>query len=1026
MVGMLAVCFLASAFALDPNRKMSQYIRSFWGNEKGFSGLVTAIAQTADGYLWIGTDKGLVRFDGLNFRKFEQASPAAFSIGPVQGLLADERRNLWVLLRDTRLLRYHDGIFELSRGEAENGITSIGRGASSEILLSSVALGTLTYKSERFVTVSSALVSPGSAAEGNPPDDRSTRLSWSTGLTPHRLAAPNADVTSIAQSADGKIWLGTEDRGLFYLSEEKIYPVKGAQGTKVVCLLPTEESQLWIGTSHGVMRWNGVEVTRSGVPSSLRSVPILAMLRDKDSNIWVGTPHGLLRLSTNGVSSLATHALAIDSAVTALFEDRERNIWIGGRRGLERLRDRAFVSYAVPRQVAQGVGPVHVDSNDRIWFAPIQGGLRRLRDDTSEPLEIAGLAKDVVYSIAGRSNDVWLGRQRGGLTHLRYVNGSFTSKSYTQADGLAQNSVYAVYQSRDGTVWAGTLSAGVSKLQKGRFTTYTTANGLASDAVSAIMEDADGTMWFGTPNGLSTISKSGWRTYTSRDGLSSPDVNCLLRDSNGALWIGTAAGLALLADDHIQMLQRVPDSLREPTFGIAEDRSGWLWVATASHIVQVRSSSLLGASPNEADIREYGIEDGLRGAEGVKRFQSVITDSQGQVWISTNRGLSMVNPVRATVNSDPTLVHLESLLADGTPIDLRAPVRIPPAKQRITFRYMGLNLSNSERVHYRYKLDGFDHTWSEPVTNVEATYGNLGAGWYTFRVTASNGDGMWNSSEASVGLEVEPALWQTLWFQLTCVLTVGLAVLLVYRLRMRRLTELLNVRFEERLAERTRIAQELHDTLLQGLLSMSMHLHVALDQLPEDSPARATLNRVMQLMGPVIEEGRNTIRGLRSSIQDPNDLITSFSQIPLGLGEGGVNFRLIVEGASVPLRPAIRDEVYRIGREALVNAFRHSRARNISLHLEYAAGHLRILVEDDGCGIDSQVLHSGRNGHWGLTGMHERAEGIGGNLKVMSRARAGTEVELHLPGQVAFESEPTSLASKWIARFHKQKELTPR
>ena len=1022
MAGLAAVCFAASAFALDPTRAVSQYIRTTWGPEKGFvAGPVSSISQTSDGYLWIGTEKGLIRFDGVNFRKFDQATPVSLPIGAVQKLLADHEGNLWILLRTTKLLRYHDGSFDFSHAESENGVTAMGLGQTGAVLLSSAALGTLTYHANEFMTVSPALVFPDSAAlarEGIP-DDRSTRLSWSTGLTPHRLAAPNTAVTSMAASADGKIWLGTEDRGLFYLSEGKIYASKGVPPSRITCFLPMEDSQVWIGTANGLLLWNGRALTRAGVPPSLMHVEVLSMLRDRDSNIWVGTNRGLLRLNAKGVSSVTESSRITDAAVTALFEDREGDIWIGGPRGLERLRDSVFISYAVPSRGSQSVGPLYSDPNDHIWFAPIEGGLRRLKGGTAENVQIAG--SDIVYSITGRGNDLWLGRRHGGLTHLRSINGSFKSKSYTQADGLAQNSVYAVHVSRDGTVWAGTLSGGVSALRNGHFITYTTANGLASDTVSSMTEDPDGTMWFGTPDGLTSMSKSGWRTYSARDGLLSPDVNCLLRDSNGVLWIGTAVGLSLLTHDHIEVPREVPDSLHEPIFGIAEDRNGWLWIATASHILQVKRSGLMGNALTETDVREYGIENGLQGTEGVKRFQSVVTDSQGQIWFSTNRGLSVVNPARATVNPAPALVHIEAVIADGTPIDLRAPLQIPAAKQKITFRYAGLSLSDSERVRYRYKLEGFDQGWSEPVTNLEASYGNLGAGSYRFHVMASNGDGLWNGSEAAVELKVEPAAWQTWWFRLTSVLSAGLLILLVYRLRMHQLTKLLNVRFEERLAERTRIAQELHDTLLQGLLSISMQLHVAIDQLPDDSPARTTLNRVMQLMGPVIEDGRNTIRGLRSSIQNPDDLMSSFSQIPLELNDKGANFRAVVEGASVPLRPTIRDEVYRIGREALTNAFRHSGASNIQLQLEYTTNHLRILVADDGCGISSQVLEFGREGHWGLPGMRERAAKIGGKLRVMSRPGCGTEIELRVPSHVVFESAPSSAAFS-LLNFHRRQK----
>jgi ligand-binding sensor domain-containing protein/signal transduction histidine kinase len=1027
IAGLAAVCFATSASAIDPHRTMSQYLHDSWGTEKGFpGGSISAIAQTQDGYLWIGTDKGLVRFDGLNFRQFEQANPASFSIGPVKRLLADGKGNLWILLRGTKLLRYHDGTFELSRGEAENGITAIGRETAGGVLLSSVAMGTLTYNGNRFLTVSPAAPFADSASlpQGETPDQRSTRQSWTAGVMPDRLAAPTSAVISIAATGDGKIWLGTEDKGLFYLQGGRVFPaVKGLPDMKVNCILPLEKSELWIGTSKGVLRWNESELTRAGVPSALLHVEVLSMIRDRDSNMWVGTTRGLLRFNAKGVSSLS--APATGEAVTALVEDREGNIWIGGVRGLERLRDSAFVTYAIPGLRSQSMGALYVDGDDHTWVAPIEGGLRWLKAGEGGTVTADGITHDIVYSIAGSGReDLWIGRQRGGLTHLRYHQGGFTAETYTEANGLAQNSVYAVYESRDGTVWAGTLSGGVSEFRNGHFATYTTANGLASNTVSSIAEGADGTMWFGTPNGLSGLSKNGWRSYSVGNGLFSEAVNCLLRDSAGVLWIGTGEGLALLKAGNIQVPRRVPTSLREPILGLAEGQNGELWVATASHVLQVKRNGLIGDSVSETDVREFGVEDGLQTTEGVKRFRSVVTDSQGRIWFSTSRGLAMVNPARATVNSVPALVHIEAVSADGSPLDLRSPIRVPAAKQRTTFRYVGLSLGNSERVRYRYRLDGFDHGWSEAVTNREATYGNLTAGSYTFRVMASNSEGMWNGAEAAVGLKVEPTVWQTWWFRLTCVLCAGLATLLVYRVRMHRLTQLLNVRFEERLSERTRIAQELHDTFLQGLLSVSMQLQVAMDQLPDKSPARTTMNRIMQLMAPLIEEGRNTIRGLRSSIENPDDLINSFSRIPHELDKQGVDFRVVVEGLSLPLRYAIRDEIYCIGREALVNAFEHSGARNIELHLEYAPNELRILVRDNGRGIDPEILESGRT--WGLSGMRERAEKMGGKLRVLTRIGGGTEVELRVPRDIAFGSRPPTRASKWFAILHpEQKEVEP-
>lgn len=1025
IAGFGMVCFAVSAQAIDPNRAVSQYLHESWGAEKGFpAGTVSTIAQTDDGYLWIGTDKGLVRFDGLNFRKFNQANPGSnpgsFAIGGIRTLLADAQDNLWILLQDTELFRYHNGTFELSRGEAENGITAMGRGTAGAVLLSSLAMGTLTYRDNRFQTLSSAalLADAASIAHGEAPDQRSTRFSWTYGNMPDRLAAPTSAVVSMAQTADGKIWLGTQDRGLFHLAGGRISIASNElANTQINCLLPLQNSELWIGTTKGLLRWNGSKVTRENVPASLQDAEVLSMIQDRDANLWVGTTHGLLRLNARGVSSLVRHT----PAVTALFEDREGNIWIGGARGLERLRDSAFVTYSVPGLKSQSMGPLHTAPDENIWFAPIEGGLRRLKEGGAGTVEVAGFAQDVVYSIAGSGNDLWFGRQRGGLTHLRSGGGSFTTNTYTQADGLAQNSVTAVYESRDGTVWSGTLSGGISELRNGHFTNYTTTNGLASNTVSSIAEGQDGTMWFGTPNGISELAKANWRSYSARDGLSSQDVNSLLVDSTGVLWIGTTEGLAFLSAHHIQVPQKVPDSLRGQIYGMAEDRNGWLWVATASHVLQVKRISLMEDSLSDVDVREYGITDGLLGTEGVKRYQSVVKDSHGRIWFSTNGGLSTVDPGRATINSAPALVQIEAVLADGAPLNLQQPIQVPAAKQRTTFRYVGLSLGNPERVRYRYKLEGFDHDWSEPVKEQEATYANLGARSYRFRVKASNSDGLWNGSEAAVAFDVEPTLWQTWWFRLSCVAAAALIVLLVYRVRVHQVTQLLNARFEERLAERTRIAQELHDTFLQGVLSVSMQLHVAVDQLPEDSPVRPALNRILRLAGQVVDEGRNMLRGLRSSIESAQDLKNSLSRIPEELGKQEINFRVVVEGASLPLRPAIRDDVYSIGREALVNAFRHSGASSIDVHLEYAPSHLRVLVQDDGGGIDPQVVHFGRDGHWGLSGMRERAERIGGTLRVLSRTGGGTEVELRVPSDVAFDNNPSSLAPSWGAIWQRRR-----
>jgi signal transduction histidine kinase len=291
---------------------------------------------------------------------------------------------------------------------------------------------------------------------------------------------------------------------------------------------------------------------------------------------------------------------------------------------------------------------------------------------------------------------------------------------------------------------------------------------------------------------------------------------------------------------------------------------------------------------------------------------------------------------------------------------------------------------------------------------------------------ASNPDGVWSGSEASIGLRVDPLFWQTWWFRMTVLLACVAATAAVYRMRLHQMTRRLSDLFEERLAERTRIAQELHDTLLQGFISASMQVHVATDRLPADAPVKPTLTRALQLMGQVIEEGRNAVRGLRSSQSATFDLEQALSRIHDEVlsrehGDKPIGFRIIVDGERRPLHPVLRDEVYRIGREALINAFRHAQAKSIDVELTYASRYLRLLVRDDGCGIDPHIVQSGRDGHWGLSGMRERADRIGARLHVFSSATAGTEIELLVPGNVAFkEQRPRSL--RWLGRRQKTPE----
>jgi ligand-binding sensor domain-containing protein/anti-sigma regulatory factor (Ser/Thr protein kinase) len=958
---------------------MEQYIHDRWESDRGFpGGAVHAITQSSDGYLWVAADKGLVRFDGVVFRLERRAGLTKEQDSAVLALAPDAAGGLWLQLRSAMLARYRDGRFEEAlpsmlniRGPAVTAMSSTSTGA---ILLSVLDQGVIRYRNGQVDTLVSQQLMPASV------------------------------VMAITETPDGDVWLGTRDSGLLRLHGGQLTRiVQGLPDQKINTLVVGQGKTLWIGTDEGVRFWNGSEVTRVGLPESLTHVGALAMSRDHDENIWIGTTSGqLLRVNQQGMQSLDERERGRRGAVTTVFEDRDRNLWIGTNRGIERLRDGVFTTYAAAQGLRDGPsGAIYVDST-RAWTAPVDGGLQTISAQRAAPVAVAGLTNDVVYSISGGAGEVWLGRQRGGLTRLRTEGGTLTARTFTKPDGLAQDNVYAVHRTRSGTVWAGTLSAGLSRLQDGRFKTFTTQDGLASNTIAAIAEAADGTIWVATPNGVSHQSDRGWTRLAAGDGLPSSDVNTLFEDSAHDMWIGTAAGLALARGGRIVSEFRAPDRLRAAIVGMAEDRAGCLWITTTERIVSVNRGRLAANIASDSDLREFGVADGLLGVDGVKRHRSVTTDGAGRVWLSTSRGLSMTDPTGAARRAARAVVAIESLSADGEPV-VGTSLSIASRKQRIAIAYTSLNLATPERAQFRYRLDGFDRDWSAPSPTRQAVYTNLDPGGYRFHVIASNGDGVWNGDEAVLGFAITPAFWQTGWFQGSLLLIVGAGAWAMYRLRLHQVRRQLNVRFEERLAERTRIAQELHDTLLQGVLSASMQLHVAADRLPTDSPTTPSLRKVQDLMTRVIEEGRNAVRGLRSTGTGSDDLQRAFSGLSdeLDLGNG-IEYRVTVEGRDRPLQPFIRDEIYRIGREAVVNAFRHSGANRIEMALEYGMREFRVLVRDNGRGIENEVLRSGSDGHWGLPGMRERADRIGAGFKVMSSVGSGTEVELSVPARVAF------------------------
>jgi signal transduction histidine kinase len=415
---------------------------------------------------------------------------------------------------------------------------------------------------------------------------------------------------------------------------------------------------------------------------------------------------------------------------------------------------------------------------------------------------------------------------------------------------------------------------------------------------------------------------------------------------------------------------------------------------------------LLSGAFQSGDYREFGTTDGLPSTEGVKRSRSVVEDGRGRIWLSLSGGISVLQAFAFTRLPLPVTIRLDGVLVDGKSVAPGGQIRIPSGQRRVTFLYTGVNLSNPEGVRYRYQLDNVDSGWSEPTAVREVDYTNIPPGRFKFHVDARNPDGFWSGHEAAITFDVEPAFWQNRRYQL-----VGFAALLVvawsiHRLRLRQTIAIVDLGHAERLAERTRIARELHDTLLQSFHGLMLRLQLV-DELLPPGQAKEELEQTLERADQAIAEGRSAVHDLRSSTTATNDLAQAVRGVADELaGDGSPTFRLVVEGTARDLHPILRDEVYRIAREGLRNAFGHAQAHHIETEITYGERLFRLRIRDDGCGIPPGILEAGRNGHYGLSGMRERARQAGAKLDFWSGVGTGTEIELSIPGLIAYSGSP--------------------
>jgi signal transduction histidine kinase/ligand-binding sensor domain-containing protein len=962
-----------------------------WDMASGFpGGYIYSMTQTADGYIWMGTSKGLVRYGGWNFMPVPQDGSSVETKVPISAVLADSNE-LWVADDHTHLFRYAAG--RLSARIPDNGKHSryltalLGRTRAGWPLFASEAQGIVEY------------------------EHGSARVLLDPSMMPH-------SPTAITQTADGAFWIGSRDSGVlrltFRMGAPEIQRVAGLTNIKVNCLLPIGDSALLIGTDKGLLSVHNDNL--SEVSPELGSLQILALASGREGDVWIGSEARVFKAPARDIDREgkihALDSIKVHGTVSALFEDRDGDLWIGEPDVVERYRASGFTTYLSSAGLpCTNCGAIHIDQQDRVWFAPWNGGLFLLSQGSIRTLEAAGIKNDTVYSIAGGGADeLWIARKYGGLTRLHLQGDRLQAETYTQREGLAKDSVYAVYRAQDGTVWAGTLGDGLSRFRDGKWHTFDTRDGLPSNTISAITGNTAGDVFVGTRSGLAVLRNDHWISYTAQDGLPPSPIASLFLDDSNTLWIGTTTGISFLQSGTVHVPLGAPNALYGEILGIAES-NGWLWITTDDHVLRVKRTALLNQSFGEGDYREFGLTEGLPSTEGVKRSRSVVVDNRGRIWLSLNKGISVLDPSAFARPAFPVTTRLDGMLVDGRAVPADTLVHIPAGRHRVTFRYAGVNVSDLEGVRYRYRLDNVDQAWSEPTALREIDYTNIPPGQFQFHMMARNPDGVWSSQDTTITFEVEPAYWQTRWFQVGGALALLLLIFGLYRLRLRELHRQFNAALDARVNERTRIARELHDTLLQSFHGLMFQFQAARNMLPRrPDEAMDVLDSAIGATEQAISEGRSAIQQLRSEQVDKGDLAQWLTNIGEEMARSrntngnSAIFRVTVEGEQQTLSPLPRTEVCRITREILQNAFRHAQADHIEAEIRYDDHRLRVRIRDDGRGIDPQILQAGGSaGHWGLRGARERAQQIGAHLDFWSEARAGTEIELSVPAAVAYE-----------------------
>jgi ligand-binding sensor domain-containing protein/signal transduction histidine kinase len=964
---MLLPLFLTlSIKGLDPKRSLSEFGNQVWLTENGLpQNTVQAIMQTRDGYLWIGTQEGLARFNGTGFLVFDKENTPQFKSNDIRALFEDRNGTLWVGT-SYGLLRFQGGsftCFTTAEGLPDNSVTALAETPEGTIWIATPS-GLARYQNNSLMT----------------------------------LQIGGEDIQTLFTDRSGVLWIGTGS-GVKQIKDNasvNMNPTQFLAGRSVNAIAQDQAGRLWFGTNDGLVSYRQ-DAANSDIPTNgLPDSHVNSLTVDKEGSLWVGTSRGLARITITDRVNMAVAGELSSNLILSVFEDREGSLWVGSESGgLSVLRDKKFTTLTTKDGLASDVvKAVFQDNAGAIWIGTNGGGLSVFKDGKITNFTTDdGLSSNVVLSLCGDDQGtIWVGTP-DGLNEFK--NGHF--KTLTVAEGLSSDFIRSIFVDRNGIVWVGTRN-GLNKLKNGEFTTFTTKDGLADDFVGAVFQDSKGDLWIATRSGLSELSGEKLTNFTSKNGLSSDVITSLHEDADHNIWIGTnGGGLNRLRNGAFTSYTTRNGLLDNVIFRILEDAQQNLWFSSPKGIFKISLNELndfAGGRNQILNTTSYGTSDGMLTREcSGGGYPAGWTGNDGKLWFSTIKGLAMIDPGNIQFNKEPPPVAIEQIRVDDKVVATTTGIKLPASTTRLEFFFTALSFVAPDKVRFKYRLEGFDPDWIDAGPRRSASYTNLRPGNYKFHVVAANNDGVWNQEGAVVKFYLNPRFYQTFWFYALLVLLLALLVWQFYHFRVRRM----KAQFAAVLAERTRIAREIHDNLAQEMLGISVQLEVVARTMPPGAEvAQNHLDRVRMLVRHGIAEARRYVWDLRSQALDQADLPTALSETARRLtADASVDAQVQVGGVFRALPRSVEDNLLRIAQEAINNAVTHANPDRILVNLTFDIKQVQLSVRDDGRGFDQSAQPS--NGHFGLVGMRERAQRIGGTLHISSSAETGTEIVVDVP-----------------------------